>query len=242
MSEADIHSRTPGLLGGRVVDLTHVLSSDIPLMPFQEPLSMTKVLGYDDGALVQAFRMDEHQGTHVDAPAHFYQGATTVEKLQAEDLLTRGYLLDVRRAVAKERDYRVGVDDVVAFEASLGSRIDGGVVVAWTGLEDLWSAPEDYYGMDQSGGAHFPGFSEEAARLLAEERAIVGLGIDGPSVDSASDPEYNVHRYSLGKGLYHIENLCGLREIGASIFTLVIGVIKLAEGSGAPARVLAVVE
>lgn len=227
--------------GIRVVDLTHALTTHVPLMPFQKPLEMATILNYSDGGLVQSFTVDEHQGTHVDAAAHFVSGGETVENICPEKLLTTGYLVDVRSAVHMNRDYAVSPDDIIAFERSIGERVSVGVVVAWTGLAADWSDADRYYRVDEAGRAHFPGFGLEAAEMLVEERSVVGLGIDGPSVDIGIDAQFTVHQYALGQGIYHIENLCGLEEIRASTFGIVVGPIKLAGGSAAPARVYALV-
>ncbi|MBA7713938.1 hypothetical protein ES703_122949 [subsurface metagenome] len=122
--------------GVRVVDLTHALTAYVPLMPFQKPLEMASILNYSDGALVQSFTVDEHQGTHVDAAAHFVSGGETVENIGPEQLVTTGYLVDIRSAVHMNRDYAVSPDDIIVFERSIGVRVSGGVVVAWTGLPE----------------------------------------------------------------------------------------------------------
>ena len=88
----------------------------------------------------------------------------------------------------------------------------------------------------------FPGFGVDAARILVDERGAVGLGVDTLGIDPGCDEAFTVHRtVSHAKGLWHLENLTNLAQlppVGAWVF---VGVIKLVDGSGGPARVLALV-
>ncbi len=224
-----------------VIDLGHALDEKIPLLPFQHPLSTRNIVEYKDGALVRSFTLDEHQGTHVDAPAHFYEGGDTVDLIIAQKLVTMAHLIDVRSKSEHVDNYTVTVEDILAHEESIGRTIDGGVVIAWTGHDRWWQTPERYMGMLDMGPFVFPGFSLESARLLCDKRGVTGIGIDGPSVDAGSAVNYPVHQYTLKHGLYHVENLCNLAAVGVGVFRIIIAPIKLARGSGAPARVFAIV-
>src|SRR5713101_7930733 len=88
------------------------------------------------------------------------------------------------------------------------------------------------------GRMHFPGFSVEAAKRLIERR-VNGLGCDTLSVDYGASGNFEVHRLTLGAGLYHLENLADLSELPESGAFLVVAPIKLEGGSGGPVRVFA---
>ena len=88
---------------------------------------------------------------------------------------------------------------------------------------------------------HFPGFGTEAAQLLVDERSIAGLGIDSPSVDYGPSADFQVHRIGAAKNVFNLENLTGLDRLpatGAYLFALPM---KIGGGSGAPARIVALV-
>ena len=221
----------------KVVDLTHSIESEIPLLPFQEPISYENLVDYEQGALVRRFTLDEHQGTHADAPAHFVPGGMTIAQIPEECLVTRGYLVDVREKVAADPNHALSVEDVLEAEKAWGAGLSGGFLVAHTGWSRHWPDPKTYYGLDAQGGAHFPGFSVEVVDFLRHEREIVGIGIDGPSVDCGVAGDYPVHHHGLKAGLIFVENLTRLDRVQGPEFGIVVAPLKLTDGSGAPARV-----
>ena len=86
---------------------------------------------------------------------------------------------------------------------------------------------------------HFPGFSGEAANWLVSERSIHGVGVDTLSLDHAITQTFDAHYAFLGSGLLGIENIANLEAIMDSEATIVCGIPKYEEGSGGPARILA---
>jgi kynurenine formamidase len=85
-----------------------------------------------------------------------------------------------------------------------------------------------------------PGYERDAAQLLVE-RGVVGLGIDTLSVDACASTAFPVHRTTLPAGLWHLEGLVGLDAVPPTGATLIVGALKLPDGSGTPARVFALV-
>ncbi len=57
---------------------------------------------------------------------------------------------------------------------------------------------------------HFPGLHPEAARWLAREKKVVGVGIDTPSLDAGISSEFGSHRALMGAGIWGLENLANL--------------------------------
>jgi kynurenine formamidase len=86
---------------------------------------------------------------------------------------------------------------------------------------------------------HFPGYSLEAARFLAEGRNVFGLGIDTLSIDYGPSKDFRVHQYTLAHSIYHLENLADLAKAPDTGALAVVAPIKLENGSGGPVRVLA---
>ena len=92
------------------------------------------------------------------------------------------------------------------------------------------------------GELRFPGFGPEAARFLVEERGAVGLGIDTLGIDPGVATDFVVHRQiSHPRGVWHLEGLTNLAQLPPLGAWVVVGVLKLTDGSGGPARVFALV-
>jgi kynurenine formamidase len=62
-----------------------------------------------------------------------------------------------------------------------------------------------------------------------------------PCVDPGGASEYPVHHLTPPAGLWHLECLVNLAELPPRGALLVAGVLPLVDGSGAPARVFALV-
>jgi kynurenine formamidase len=97
-----------------------------------------------------------------------------------------------------------------------------------------------YKGGDAYPNYNFPGWSEEAVRWLLEERDITGIGVDTMSLDPGNSTTFPVHLLLLGADRYGLENLAGLGRVRPKGTTAIVGVVPWEEGSGGPARVLAV--
>jgi len=54
------------------------------------------------------------------------------------------------------------------------------------GWDARWSSTAGGYMNERNGVKHFPGISVEAAKFLAGDRLVVGIGIDTPSIDYGS--------------------------------------------------------
>ncbi|WP_437506074.1 cyclase family protein [Sorangium sp. So ce1099] len=225
----------------RVVDLTHPITPEIPLYPGNKPYASEVLSTVEKDAYYSSrFSMDEHAGTHVDAPAHFSAGAATVEQLAPEQLVGPAAVVDVTAKVAASPDHQVTVDDLRGWEARHGALGARHIVLIRTGWGARWSDRARYLNQDAKGVMHFPGVSVEASRYL-RERGVRGVGIDTLSTDPGPSQTFEQHKAFLGAGGYHIENLANLDQLPEAGAVVVVAPLPLARGSGAPARVLALV-
>jgi kynurenine formamidase len=193
-----------------------------------------------DGSFGRVLRTPEHAGTHMDAPAHFVAGGRTVDAIAAAELVVEAAVIDAREACERDPDHAVGADEIEAFESEHGRLPRGGAVLLCTGWDRHREDPARMLGGDQADDLRFPGFAASAGALLTE-RGVAGLGIDTVSVDAGAATSYPVHHTTLPADLWHLEGLVNLDRLPARGATIVIGVLPLAGGSGAPARVLALV-
>lgn len=92
-----------------IVDLTHPLLSSTPSWDGSCGFTLNGDVDYDDCNPPYLFRnqkidMRAGMGTHMDAPAHCFEGASTIEKLALENLIVPCVeLLDLRGRLTNER-------------------------------------------------------------------------------------------------------------------------------------------
>src|SRR3981189_951445 len=104
----------PGALEGiasgktRLIDLSYTVNDKLVSWPGDPKVFEAKVNGTveKDGYFTRSFWMLEHYGTHLDAPAHFPPGKTTVEKIAPEKFFRPAVVLDVRAEAEKNADYQ----------------------------------------------------------------------------------------------------------------------------------------
>ena len=189
------------------------------------------------------FTSSEHGGTHLDAPIHFAEGAPAVGDIPLERLIAPGVVIDIVEKCAADPDALLSVEDIEAHEAAHGTISADAAVLVRTGWARHWPEAAKYLGSAVPGDAsnlHFPGVSEEAARLLVE-RKIAVVGIDTASIDRGASTDFRAHQVFAGAGIACLENVARLDEVpstGATVFALPM---KIAAGSGAPCRIVALI-
>ncbi len=114
--------------------------------------------------------------------------------------------------------------------------------MAYTGWDERWNSQKEFRNEQADHLTHYPGFSLEAAKFLVNTRDAVGLGIDTMSVDIGATTTYPVHVFTSKESVYHLENVANLALVPPAGATVVVAPIKLENGSGGPARVLALVK
>jgi kynurenine formamidase len=223
-----------------VIDLSAPLSPATIMWPGSQAISAEMVEEIErDGAYSRRVTVDEHSGTHFDAPSHFAAGGASVADVSAEQLVRPLRVIDIAENVGDKADTVLTAKDVLANEKALGFIEDGSAVFLRTGWERRLDDPLAYSGPAE--GPRFPGFSVEAARLLVEERGVAGLGIDTLSIDVGHAKDFPVHSYVLGRGVWQVENLINLAKVPPVGTWAIIGVPRVADASGFPARVFALV-
>jgi kynurenine formamidase len=224
----------------RVLDLSYAINDKLVPWPGDEKFFEAKVNASveKNGYFTRSFWMLEHYGTHLDAPAHFPPGKTTVDQIPVNQLFGPAVVIDVRAESAKDADFQLSAARIEEWEKGHSRIPEGAIVLLRTGWSSRWPDAQKYRNQDAKGKMHFPGFSAEAAKLLIG-RKVSGLGCDTLSVDYGASNDYAVHHLALGAGLYHLENLADLGELPETGAFLVVAPIKLEGGSGGPVRVFA---
>ena len=229
-------------IAGRVVDLSQRLGPGAVLWPGTEPFAATPISAIaSDGSYARRIDTPEHAATHLDAPAHFVADGMTTDGIPADRLVVEGAVLDVADRCAADPDFRLEAGDLAELERQDGEIPEGAAVLLRTGWEERLSDPARYLGGEEAANLHFPGFGESSARTLID-RGVVGIGIDTVSVDAGTATDFPVHRATLPAGLWHLEGLVNLERLPPRGFTLFVGALALEDGSGTPARVLALLQ
>jgi kynurenine formamidase len=224
----------------RVLDLSYAINDKLVPWPGDGKFFEAKVNATieKNGYFTRSFWMLEHYGTHLDAPAHFPPGKTTLDQIPVKQLFGPAVVIDVRAESGKDADYLLPAARIAEWEQRHGRIPEGAIVLLRTGWASRWPDVQKYRNQDAQGKMHFPGFSVEAAKLLIE-RKVSGLGCDTLSIDYGASSDFPVHHLSLGAGLYHLENLTDLSELPETGAFLIVAPIKLEGGSGGAVRVFA---
>lgn len=223
---------------GKVVDLTYTLTPEFPTFAGTPGIEMTPDKDYAaDGYKILKLTIYEHSGTHIDAPAHFAEGADAVDKLPADSLMCPLCIIDLKAKAAEDPNAMVEPEDIEAWVSANGEIPEGACVAMNSG----WGAKmgEAAYRNDSEGNFAFPGFAKAATDMLLE-RGVASIGVDTLSLDPGNSADFAVHYSWLPAGRYGIENLANLDGLPAAGATLFVGAPKHGGGTGGPARVMAV--
>jgi kynurenine formamidase len=244
-----LHEQAFDVARHRIVDLSHAYGASTiywPTSPTKFSLQ-TLASGKTPGGYFYAsnsFCTPEHGGTHFDAPIHFSESGLTVDKVPLEQLVAPAVVIDVTSKASADRDFRLSLDDVLAFEKMHGQIARGSITLVRTGWSRHWPNVKAYLGDDTPGDASrlsFPSYGSDAARLLLEERGVAALGIDTASIDYGRSTDFQVHRLAAAKNVPGLENLANLDQLpprGALVIALPM---KIEGGSGGPLRAVALV-
>lgn len=192
------------------------------------------------------FAGSEHGGTHLDAPIHFAEGKLAVDQIPIERHIGPGIKISVADKAANDRDYRITATDIQAWEKARGLTIPAGaIVLVETGWSRFWGDRKQYMGTDsvkEDAERHFPGIAQDAAELLANQRKVSMVGIDTASLDHGPSGDFIAHQVLNGANVAGLENLANLNELPDSGYLVLALPMKIAGGSGAPTRVVALLD
>lgn len=256
----------------KIVDLSVTLSEHLPAtwpehMPFahknwswfEEDELPTGACSCSLGPYVtHFFILDEHAGTHVDAPSHYFAppksqlpnaepvGEVSADKLDLSKLIGPAAVVDLRHLDGKAEpgaSPAITVAHLEAWEEEHGRLEPGEIVLLLTG----WSR---HYVAGEAGRAflHEPVVlqsrpawpaPEAAVAVFLHERGVATIGIDAPSMGSAEEGN-EVHRAGLSRKMLFVEGLTNLDRLPARGASFVFLPIKIAVASGGPGRAIAV--
>ncbi len=224
----------------KVEDMTHTVHDGFPTYFGTSGISMEQKFNFGEhGFNLFELALNEHTGTHIDAPLHFSADGASVDEIPVESLIAPLCVIDIVARAADDADAQLTPDDVKAWIAAHGE-IPANACVA---LHSGWAAKADGEGFRNFDGTaqHYPGFHVEAAKMLIEESGATSIASDTLSLDHGISADFATHYAWLPSGRFGIENIANLDNVPASGATLIIGAPKHKGGSGGPARIIAMV-
>jgi len=207
----------------KIYDISVPVHQDMPVWPGDPGVRLVRTGSMADGDPYNNSRLEmgSHTGTHVDAPFHFIQNGITVDKLSLDVLIGPAAV--------------VGVETEPAITADVLERLSIKKGISRLLFKTSNSAP----GGPWSKSGFQPDFvhiAPDGARWLVE-RGLRLVGIDYLSVEKYGALEPDTHHTLLGAGVVVVEGL-NLANVPPGEYTLVCLPLMVAEGDGAPARIV----
>jgi kynurenine formamidase len=240
----------------KVVDLTQPLGPDTPVIglpPQFAPspgVTMSVISNFDERGPAwywNTISMGEHTGTHFDAPIHWITGrdlpANAVDTIPASRFVGPACVIDVTAEVRADEDFLLMPEHVTAFEAQHGKIPEN----SWVLVRSGWSKREDATSFInlRADGPHTPGFHKTTSQLLANDRKVLGVGVETIGTDAGQagtfDPPYPNHNVMHGAGRFGLTSLRNLELLPPTGAVVIAAPLKLVKGSGSPLRVIALV-
>ncbi|MCS6823763.1 MAG: cyclase family protein [Cytophagaceae bacterium] len=201
------------------IDISIAVMEDVTKWPTDPNFELKNFAAFEWGHPCDAsmVSMSVHTGTHIDAPAHFINGADRIGKWSPE--ITIGPC----RVVNIDHPGYITREELIELNIQAGERI---LFKTQNSATDWWHHPFN---------PEFVHFSEDAAAYIAEVKPAC-IGIDYVSVGGPENgPE--VHRHILGAGVWIIESI-NLNHVEAGEYELIFMPVNLAMAEGAPGRAL----
>jgi kynurenine formamidase len=232
---------TPAMADGHSAffDMTHTYGEDFPTYFGESQFSREQLFNFaDNGFNLFSLSINEHTGTHIDAPLHFSADGMSVDEIPVGDLVAPLCVIDIAARAEGDADTTVTPDDLAAWISANGDIPDGACVAMHSG----WASKVGGDGFRNFDGTaqHYPGFHVEATQMLLETGAR-SIAVDTLSLDHGISADFATHYAWLPAGRFGIENLAGLDQVPAAGATIIIGAPKHAGGTGGPARIFAMV-
>ncbi len=177
-------------------------------------------LARGDAANVSLLRFGAHTATHVDAPAHFIEGAPTVSETPLDALIGPAHVVRV-----PDEARAVGESEVAALVPREAAR-----VLFRTRNSAFWSERPASFREDFT-------YLTPAAALALADRGVRLVGIDYLSVEKFQSADFETHTTLLSRGVVVLEGL-NLGDVPAGVYELICLPLKIegGAGDGAPAR------
>ena len=149
VSVAATHKNHKSINYTEVVDLSHVIDTNIPLWPGDPPVVFETVADFaTDGFYLRRFSIGEHSATHMNAANSFHANGTGIDAYEPESLVVKAVVIDIRDKAEVNPDYALTIADVLAWEKKHGKIPAKSVVLLYTGWQEKWGDPVAFFNED----------------------------------------------------------------------------------------------
>ncbi len=215
-----------------MIDLSRMIMHDLTLT------YQSNIAGYSsrtareldrDGWNASWLEIYSHAGTHIDAPLHFGLKPGTIDDYGPQDLMGKAWVVPIPITEPQQLLTPEDLGDV-------RSKVKPGDSLL---LDTNWS---EHLGSPKYKD-DLPRLSTSLAKWLVEHNVKM-LGVEAPSVADVNNlPEVReIHEILLGGGVIIVEGLTALNKIKSDEVLLIALPLKIKDGDGAPARVIALEE
>jgi kynurenine formamidase len=213
----------------QLIDLSHPLEHGQPNFAWDPKISViphntVASIGYN----ITQISLSTHQGTHLDAPFHFYDDGKTVDQMRLDQCYGPATLIDLVPGGQLAPKTPLTVE---SFEAHGAAFERGAKILYRTGWSRKFGTAEFF--------TDFPTLTLDAARWIAARRiGLLGMDTPTPSTDWKE-----CHHILLQRGveIVIVEGLTNLEKLPAK-FTFIGFPLNLKGRDGAPIRAVAVVD
>ena len=209
-----------------VIDLTHEIRENMPVYPGTESPVFEPANSYEkDGFKETKISMYTHTGTHMDPPAHLFEGRTTLDHFPAEQFIGKALVIDCRD---------LGEGDAITMEhlrKYSGICDEADFLLFNLGWDKRWGR-EDYFG-------DYPCIDEEVLDYIINGD-YKGIGFDVIGLDPIADENLTRHKkLFMDTDIVNIENLKNLEKCGNTLFWFSCFPLKISNSDGSPIRAIA---
>ena len=210
------------------IDITLPLNNNLPVLPSGvsespvPPPRFERLFDMERGDKVTMSRIDmsSHDGTHIDAPLHFFFRGTAIDDMSPDTTIGYARVIEI-----KDRE-SIKVKELESYEIQVGERI----------LFKTRNSPVVYETQVYEGDCVT--LTPEAAVYLAGKKVRM-VGLDYLTLGNVKSPEAikDVHEILLSNGVYILEgiNLAGVKP---GDYELICLPLRLEKGDAAPCRAI----
>jgi len=213
----------------KLIDLSHPLEHGQPNFAWDPKISVVPhntvtSIGYN----ITQVSFSSHQGTHLDAPFHFYDDGKTIDQMRLDQFYGPATLVDLAPGSSLKAKTPLTVE---MFKPHAKHFRRGAKIIYRTGWSRKFGTAEFF--------SDYPTLTLDAARWIASKR-IGLLGMDTPT---PSNQWMECHHILLKRGvaIVIVEGLKNLEKLPAQ-FTFMGFPLNLKGRDGAPIRAVALIK
>ncbi len=213
----------------KLVDLSHTLEHGQLNFPFDPKISVVvhntvESIGYN----ITELSLSTHQGTHLDAPFHFYDDGKTLDQMRLDQFYGPASLVDLAPGGALEAGTPLTVEMFAPHEQKF---VEGAKIIYRTGWDRMFGKPEFF--------SDFPTLTLDTAQWMADRKiGLIGMDTPTPSTDWKECHLILLHE---DVEMVIVEGLTRLETLPES-FTFIGFPMNIKGRDGSPIRAVAMVD